>query len=68
MDMKPFNYPERVRALRNDVDAEVAQYIFGAKNLTYVEIAALFFCPVDRIKAIANRAGIRRGKGWRPKV
>jgi hypothetical protein len=68
MCMKPFNYPERLRVLREGVDAEVARYILGAKGLTYEEIATLFSCPVDRIKTIAGRAGIRRGRGWRPKV
>ena len=68
MGMKPFNYPERLRVLREGVDAEVSRYIFGAKDLTYGEIAILFACPVDRIKTIADRAGIRRGRGWRPKV
>jgi hypothetical protein len=66
--MKPFNYRERLRMLREGVDAEVADYIFRAKNLTYVEIAALFSCPVDRIKIIAERAGIVRGRGWRAKA
>jgi hypothetical protein len=66
--MKPFNYLERLRALRDRVDAEVAQYIFGAKGFTYEEIATLFSCHVDRIKTIAVKAGIRRGRGWRPKV
>jgi DNA-directed RNA polymerase specialized sigma24 family protein len=66
--MKPFNYRERLRVLREGVDAEVAQYIFGATARTYEEIATLFSCPVDRIKTIADRAGIRRGRGWRPKV
>jgi hypothetical protein len=66
--MKPFNYPERLRLLREGADAEVAEYIFRAKNLTYDEIAALFSCPVDRIKTIARNAGIARGKGWRAKA
>jgi len=68
MGMKPFNYAERLRVLREGVDAEVARYILGAKTLTYGEIATLFSCPVDRIKTIADKAGIRRGMGWRPKV
>jgi hypothetical protein len=66
--MKPFNYPERLRLLREGVDAEVARFVFGAKGLTYSQIAMLFSCPVERIKTIAERAGIRRGRGWRPKV
>ena len=68
MSMKPFNYPERLRLLREDVDAEVAAYIFRVKSRTYAEIAALFSCPVDRIKTIAEKAGIVRGRGWRPKA
>lgn len=68
MCMKPFNYPERLRVLREGVDAEVALHIFRAKNLTYEEIAALFSCPLDRIKIIAERAGIHRGRGWRPRA
>lgn len=68
MSMKPFNYPERLRVLRESVDTEVAQYIFRAKRRTYTEIAALFSCPVDRIKIIAEKAGIHRGRGWRPKA
>jgi hypothetical protein len=68
ISMKPFNYRERLRVLREGVDAEVAHYIFRAKKLTYEEIAALFSCPVDRIKSIAGKAGIVRGRGWRPKT
>lgn len=66
--MEPFSYPERLRVLHDAVDAEVARFIFETKNLTYTEIAALLSCSVDRIKSIARKAGIRRGRGWRPKV
>jgi len=66
--MKPFNYPQRLRLLREGVDAEVAHFVFGANRLTYAQIATLFSCPLERIKTIAERAGIRRGRGWRPKV
>jgi DNA-directed RNA polymerase specialized sigma24 family protein len=66
--MKPFNYPERLRLLREAMDAEVARFVLGAKGLSYAQIAARFSCPVERIKTIAERAGIRRGRGWRPKV
>lgn len=55
--MKPFNYPQRLRLLREGVDAEVADFVFGAKDLTYAQIAVLFSCSVDRIKTIAGRAG-----------
>ncbi len=65
--MRPFSYPARLRVLRDDVDAEVARFIFETKHLTYSEIAALLSCSVDRIKSIAQKAGIRRGRGWRPK-
>jgi hypothetical protein len=65
--MKPFNYPQRLRLLREGVDAEVAHFVFGAKDLTYAQIAVLFSCSVDRIKTIAGSTGISRGRGWRPK-
>ena len=65
--MKPFNYRDRLNVLREGVDAKVAAYIVRAKNLTYGEIAGLFSRPVYRIKDIADKAGIVRGRGWRPK-
>lgn len=64
--MKPFNYCERLRRLRADIDEDVAQFIFQS-NLTYERIAELFGTNVWQIKRIAESAGISRGKGWRPK-
>ena len=64
--MKPFNYHERLRLLRAEMDEEVAQFIFRS-NLTYKRIAELFRTNVWQIKRIAESAGIARGKGWRPK-
>lgn len=66
--MKPFNYKERLRVLREGVDAEVAEYIFRAKAESYEQIARLFGTNLDKIKTIARNAGIARGKGWRAKV
>jgi hypothetical protein len=66
--MKPFNYRERLRLLREGLDAEVAEYIFRAKGESYEEIARLFGSNLDKIKTIARNAGIARGKGWRPKA
>jgi len=40
--MKPFDYKERLRVLRERLDAEVADYIFRAKGESYEQIAGLF--------------------------
>jgi len=64
--MKPFNYHERLRLLRADIDEEVAQFTFQS-HLTYHQIAELFCANIWQIKRIARNAGIARGKGWRPK-
>lgn len=66
--MKAFDYKERLRVLREDVDAEVAEYIFRAKGEGYGQIARRFNTNVDKIKTIARNAGIVRGKGWRAKA
>jgi hypothetical protein len=66
--MKPFDYKERLRTLREGLDAEVAEYIFRAKGESYEQIAGLFNTNVDNVKKIARHAGIARGKGWRAKA
>jgi hypothetical protein len=66
--MKPFDYKERLRVLREGLDAEVAEYIFRAKGESYEQIAGLFNTNVDNVKKIARNAGIARGKGWRAKA
>lgn len=66
--MKPFDYKERLRVLREGLDAEVAEYIFRAKGESYEQIAVLFNTNVDNVKKIAQNAGIARGKGWRAKA
>jgi hypothetical protein len=66
--MKPFDYKERLRVLREGLDAEVAEYIFRAKGESYEQIAGLFNTNVDNVKKIARNAGIARGKGWRTKA
>jgi hypothetical protein len=66
--MKPFDYKERLRVLREGLDAEVAEYVFRAKGESYEQIAGLFNTNVDNVKKIARNAGIARGKGWRAKA
>jgi hypothetical protein len=66
--MKPFDYKERLRVLREGLDAEVAEYIFRAKGESYEQIAGRFNTNVDNVKKIARNAGIARGKGWRVKA
>ncbi|HYW40346.1 MAG TPA: hypothetical protein VE957_19740 [Terriglobales bacterium] len=66
--MKPFNYPERMRTLREGVEREIADYIFHAKSESFGQIAKLFGTNMDRIKSIAKNAGIVRGRGWRPRT
>ena len=65
--MKPFNYKDRLHELRAELDTEVADYVFRAKDKSYAEIAELFSTSVGNVKRIARNAGIVRGKGWRPK-
>ena len=51
--MKPFDYKERLRVLRERLDAEVADYIFRAKGESYEQIAGLFNTNVDNVKKLS---------------
>jgi hypothetical protein len=65
--MKAFNYPERMQALCEKVEAEIANYIFHS-NEPHEQIAKAFGTNVSKIKGIAKNHGIVRGHGWRPKT